>query len=236
MVKGKRKIILTSCLICLSILFGIQSVHAAASIKISDGINTPIVIADGSGSDSNAATGVITWIGSIGVFDINVTTGSTKPVLGSATLPELDLNNLSINSTGSGNLWVEFSDTGFGPLPPSYSSFITTVGGTSDDTTEFFSYVDASNTLFGTATQVGNLGPYVAGQDNDPFSGVTSGSASPSSPFSMTSVAKITHGSDGMNTSFNLNVVVVPEPLSSSLFIVGAATLGFRRFRKKFKK
>jgi hypothetical protein len=28
---------------------------------------------------------------------------------------------------------------------------------------------------------------------------------------------------------------VVPEPVSSTLFLVGAATLGFRRFRKKFK-
>jgi len=32
------------------------------------------------------------------------------------------------------------------------------------------------------------------------------------------------------------NTTVVPEPISSSLFVVGAATLGFRRFRKKFKK
>jgi hypothetical protein len=28
---------------------------------------------------------------------------------------------------------------------------------------------------------------------------------------------------------------IVPEPVSSALFIVGAATLGFRRFRKKFR-
>ncbi len=32
------------------------------------------------------------------------------------------------------------------------------------------------------------------------------------------------------------DVVVTPEPVSSALFLVGGATLGFRRFRKKFKK
>lgn len=31
-------------------------------------------------------------------------------------------------------------------------------------------------------------------------------------------------------------VRVVPEPVSSTLFLIGGATLGFRRFRKKFKK
>ena len=31
-------------------------------------------------------------------------------------------------------------------------------------------------------------------------------------------------------------LAVVPEPISSTLFIVGGATLGFRQFRKKFKK
>lgn len=37
-------------------------------------------------------------------------------------------------------------------------------------------------------------------------------------------------------TFANAQVSVVPEPISSTLFLVGAATLGFRRFRRKFKK
>ena len=34
----------------------------------------------------------------------------------------------------------------------------------------------------------------------------------------------------------NVSVTHSPEPISSTLFIVGGATLGFSRFRKKFKK
>lgn len=34
----------------------------------------------------------------------------------------------------------------------------------------------------------------------------------------------------------DISPVIVPEPISSTLFLVGGATLGFRRFRKKFKK
>jgi hypothetical protein len=34
----------------------------------------------------------------------------------------------------------------------------------------------------------------------------------------------------------NITTTVAPEPISATLFIVGGATLGLRRFRKKFKK
>ncbi len=39
-----------------------------------------------------------------------------------------------------------------------------------------------------------------------------------------------------VDVSSSANLAVVPEPISSTLFIVGGATLGFRRFRKKFTK
>ncbi len=34
------------------------------------------------------------------------------------------------------------------------------------------------------------------------------------------------------NTAIALNITHAPEPVSSTLFLVGAATLGFKRFRK----
>ena len=36
-----------------------------------------------------------------------------------------------------------------------------------------------------------------------------------------------------MTLNYDVNSVVAPEPISSTLFVVGAATLGFRRFRKR---
>ncbi|UCD35806.1 MAG: PEP-CTERM sorting domain-containing protein, partial [Nitrospiraceae bacterium] len=40
-------------------------------------------------------------------------------------------------------------------------------------------------------------------------------------------------GDHGMIDNIHVTTTVVPEPISSTLFLVGAATLGYRRFRKK---
>lgn len=232
-----KKILLSLVVFSLCVFLSSQSAHATATLQLYDGTTT-YTIADGSTTpglvDSSTDAGVVTWIGSIGVFNINITTGITYPALGSSTIPELDLTDVSISGSSGGTLEVWFSQTGFSLSSP--ATFDTTVGGTHDDTTSFYTYFDTSNTLFGTATTAGTLGPFVAGTNDDPFSGLTSSTYALSSPFSLTSKAVITHSSGGQNTSFNLNLNVVPEPISSTLFIVGGATLGFRRFRKKFIK
>jgi hypothetical protein len=40
---------------------------------------------------------------------------------------------------------------------------------------------------------------------------------------------------DGWNHLDGLQTAIAPEPVSSTLFLVGAATLGFKRFRKRQK-
>lgn len=64
------------------------------------------------------------------------------------------------------------------------------------------------------------------------YSGTTNAYGLTNSNYSITQEAIITHTAGGQNSSFNYVVNVVPEPISSTLFLVGAATLGFRRFRK----
>lgn len=55
------------------------------------------------------------------------------------------------------------------------------------------------------------------------------------SPFAPLDWSMETPGQYEWHLSAN-SLTIVPEPISSTLFIIGGATLGFRRFRKKFKK
>lgn len=208
-----------------------QSAHALATIRLSDG-STILDIADGSGNDLNLATGVITYVGSFnGIWTINVTTGIES---GTSSYPKLDLNSINVSSTSGGTLNILFSNIGYGATPT--ATFLTEIGGVTDGTVLANSYLDSGNSgnnlfgITGTATSLGTLGPY-----NAAFSGTTSTVLDPTDPYSLTNKVTLTHTAAGDTSSFNMNVTVVPEPISSTLFIVGAATIGLRRFKKKIR-
>jgi len=131
--------------------------HATAELELISGSST-IMVADGSSQDLSSAAGQVAWIGTINGWTFAITAGDTKPQLGSATSPQLDLGVLA-NVVGNGNLIVKFSDTGFGPSSGTVNSTFFENG---TSTASASVLIDSSDTLFGgTPSTDGTLaGPY----------------------------------------------------------------------------
>ena len=182
---------------------------------------------------SNPTIGAITFIGSITNWDINVSTGLSKPVLSASPgAASMDLNSVD-HSTGAGTLNIFISDTGFPGGLPYGGTLSGGVGGTTDSgSLSFGIWKSLSNTLFGTDGPTVLLGPF------SPLAFSGSGST-PHGPlpalYAMTLGAHLVHSRPG-TTSFDLSGhnVSVPEPSSmafAGLGVLGLVGYGIRRRR-----
>jgi hypothetical protein len=133
----------------------------AGSITVSDLVNS-ITIDDNGAGDTNLADGIIRFNGSIGVWDIVVTVGKTKPALGSVTDPAMDVT-LSADSTAAGTLLVTFKEEGFsspsgGILTATFAGQLATGGYATYETFEAPTFQSFSGT-FGPATATASVAP-----------------------------------------------------------------------------
>jgi hypothetical protein len=247
-----KKLVNVGVLVLLSLTLASRSAYGIAMINLNDGVGDSVTIIDNGaclGSNPGACLGFsqsspgvydlaagtagqIVVSGSLGVWNINVSTGLTKPVTGNATNPKMDLNTTNV-STAAGTLTIKFTDDGFGPIPNG-TTFADSIGGTTNGTVTATELYDANNGTKGffSGTQIAILGPF----SGPSFSGnTTSSGVAGTAPFSLTQVVTITHTTAGL-TSLDYSKSVVPEPSAFLLMGSGLAGLGYLRLRRRQKK
>ena len=195
-----------------------------AVLQISDGLGHTVTVADQGSGDQSNSEGAVTFNGYIGNFFLNVSTGISKPLLGSQTWPLLDLSSVNVSGATGGTLTILFSDNNFGA---SAGGVMASIGGTSYGTVSYSTYYDASNSLLATSSLMTSQGL---------LGGVFSGSAyselALTDPYSLTQKLMITHSGIGA-TSFNAELKV-PDG-GSTVALLGAVLVGLEGFRRKLR-
>ena len=163
-------------------------------------------------------------------FTIVTNTSQSKPLIGSAGIPQLDISfAVTTSDNAAHTIYLYASDTGFtyvgagrlelgGTQPPSGDGNSLTA----------FAYGAASNTNFDRSNLLGSIGP----DNTSPFalSASLPSGIPPVSPYSVTIGLKIDRASAGTTTG-DLNVRAVPEPMSIAL--LGSGLLAAGLFRRK---
>ncbi len=200
---------------------GLPFANATAQLSLVSGVNSVTIVDVGN-------VGTITFSGPLGNFVVNVTTGITKPILGSATAPQMDLNSVNVTSQLlGGTIQIMFTDTDF--IGPVAGFFQAMIGGTTQGTVVFNTYLDPGNVPFGTAIALTPTATFTPGAFSGTFN---SSSILPVlTTYSLTEVVTITQGAQSA-TSFDAHLSTVPEPSALLLLGTGLSALGIWRLRK----
>jgi len=233
MMKMKNKLVILSvAILCL----GAGSVKADMWLSLDDGTTSVSIQDEGTDDALDGLVGGIQYKEPIGAFIVNVTTGLSKPIIGTANVANLDLCSVNV-SGGAGELTIMLSDTGFDlthkTLPT--TSMLSEFGGSTDGTVSFTQIFDPDNTNLVAAVDPDWDNNVVLSTSSPLGPGAFSGSQRATVPigsvFSLTEIAVITHASAGQLTSFDLeSTVPVPGAVLLGLLGLGAAGIKLRKY------
>ena len=203
-----RKRLILSLLVAGSLFVNMPLARADLTLTLTSGSTTQTITSN---------TGLVNYIGAVGGWNVNSTTGVSSPLLNE---PGMDLDTLSISSSGTTNdLVISLAGTGFSAPIQGLSTWF---GGT---------LLNASVTY--NAFLDGNLIGSLAASSNS-FSGGTSAFVNPGSTYSLKQVITI-HDIGGTGNSLASVDAQINTPEPASITFLGTVLVGVAfGWRRKF--
>lgn len=241
--KNKYLKVLQAAVVGAFALASLPSANAVPTLTISQtgGVGAPITVVDQvlvPTPDMSGVAGSVVWIGSIGNWSVVVTSGTTKPLNGSATAAELHLG-VTATSTGGvpSTLTVSFSEDFFGPVSGAMfavdsSTTIDPGPGNTGESVVATANFDSSNALFGAATVL-NSSTFIT----PPGAQATNLLSAPQTAavYSLTGTIVISHNAGtGRSTTASVDIVQSVPDGGFTLSLLGGAMVGLAAIRRKF--
>ena len=195
-------------------------------LELTDGTNTALINSSGTlvltGAASGSATvgsGVYTFNGSVGNYNVNVSTGEGSPLL---PMGNLDLNSVDTASgPSSGPLKIWWSENGLTTIFNGWTmQWGGTLSGGAGSNVSYTAYEDNGNGFFATTKTIGMIGPQGPGVVGGTLAAAVPGVTS---PYSLSELITL-NGVGSTNYSGNASLTPgVPEP--ASVFLFGGVVL-----------
>jgi len=229
-----------------SLALGVGDSHAGLGLQIdygNDGSFEVIVLDNGAGDFLNSDIGKLLNSSSLGLVDFLINTGLSKPAIGSATNPSMDLSTV-LATDGATDIRIQLTDTDFegelfgvGQLV-SIGGTITSDAGSSVTTNI---YRDLNNAMFGTGggTLICSTGALYPGIF-DAFAGGCGAYMNLDPAYSVT-IETIIHLTDAGIISYDAHFrlgsdgeIDVPEP--ASMILLGFGVMGLGAWRRRLAR